>query len=252
MQIFYTILYQPLFNLLVWLYDVLPGGDIGVAIIVLTIIIKVILLPLTIKSMKSQKALQGLQPKIDALKKEYGDKKDEMAKAMMALYSKEKVSPFSSCLPMLVQLPILFALYRVLRDGLDSVGLETWLYPFVANPGFIDPVFIGLVDLSSRSIPLAVAAGIVQFFQARMLMGKKPPKEVEGKKGAKDEGMMASMNRSMLYFMPVMTVVIGSSLPGGLALYWLAVNLITVLMQFIFLRKKGDEQAGGGPIMPVM
>jgi len=241
MGIFHTILYEPLFNLLIWLYGVIPVADIGFAIIALTVLIKLALWPLTRATLKSQKALQDLQPKINELKAEYKDDKEKMAKAMMELYSKEKVNPLSSCLPTLIQLPILFALYRVLMNGLHAESL-TDLYAFVPNPGDINVLFLGIVDLSSSSIPLAVLAGILQFFQTRMLISRRPPKNLRDKKGAKDEDMMASMNKSMMTFMPVITVVIGSSLPGGLTLYWVALNLVSILQQFIVLRKKEEDE----------
>jgi YidC/Oxa1 family membrane protein insertase len=161
MEIFNTILYQPIFNLLVWLYETIPGQDIGLAIIALTIIIKLVLFPFSHKAIKSQRALAQLQPKVDEVKKKFEGKKEEMAKAMMELYSKEKVSPFSSCLPLLIQLPILFALYRVMRDGLRSEHLDQ-LYAFVPNPGTIDSVSFGIIDLAVPSIVLAVLAGGVE------------------------------------------------------------------------------------------
>jgi YidC/Oxa1 family membrane protein insertase len=245
MGIFHTLLYQPIFNLLVFLYDIIPGDEIGFAIIALTILIKILLWPLMSKSLKSQKALQELQPKIEELKEQHAEDREKLAKEMMELYQKEKVNPLSSCLPVIIQLPILIALYRVLLNGFGSGTLEQ-LYPFIPNPEFINYVFLGAIDLSVPSIYLAVLAGYFQFMQTRMLMSRRPPKEVRGKKGAKDEGMLASMNKSMLYFMPVITVVIGATLPAGLTVYWVTVNIVSILQQqFVFSNmrngKKGVE-----------
>ena len=106
-QFYNLILYQPLFNLLIFLYNLIPWHDLGIAIIVLTIVIKVVLWPLSGKALKSQKALQSLQPKIEDLKAQYKDDKEGMSRAMMALYKTEKINPFSSCLPLLIQLPFL-------------------------------------------------------------------------------------------------------------------------------------------------
>lgn len=237
MNIFHTVLYQPMFNLLIGLYNVIPGGDIGFAIIALTVLVKAVLWPLMHASLKSQKALQELQPKLEALKEEHKGDKDKLAKAMMELYSTEKVNPLSSCLPVLIQLPILIALYHVLLAGLEVKNLND-LYPFIANPGQINEMFLGIVNLSERSIPLAILAGVFQFFQTRMLVARRPPKALRKKEGAKDEDMLASMNESMLYFMPVMTVVIGITLPGGLTLYWVAVNIISIFQQWVAFKKK--------------
>ncbi|MCK5211168.1 membrane protein insertase YidC, partial [Candidatus Parcubacteria bacterium] len=110
---FQTFFYQPVLNLLVFLYNIVPGNDLGIAIILLTVVIKLLLLPLSKKSIKSQKALQDLQPQTEELKKKFKDNKEAMSKAMLELYKKNKVNPFSSCLPLIVQLPFLFAVFRV-------------------------------------------------------------------------------------------------------------------------------------------
>ncbi len=230
---------QPIFNLLIFLYNVVPGHDIGLAIILLTVLIKAVLWPLSGQALRSQKALAELQPKMDALKKEYGDKQEELAKAMMALYSKEKVSPFSSCLPLLIQLPVFIALYHALGQGLKSSGYEA-LYPFVKNPGTITPMLFGMIDIAKRSIPLAIAAAAAQYLQAKMMITRQQPKKTPG---AKDEEMLAVMNKQMLYMMPAMTLFIGWKLPGGLALYWLMQNVLTVGQQWWYFHrgvKKAD------------
>lgn len=237
---FYTILYQPLFNLLIWLYDVIPGQDLGFAIIAISLVIRLILWPLSRASLKSQKNLQELQPKLDVLKAEYKDDKEKLAKAMMELYKQEKVNPLSSCFPILVQLPILWALYKVLRDGmqLESLG---HLYSFIPRPESINLLFLGIVNLAEPNLIMAVIAGVFQFIQTKMLMIKRPPMKVRKEPGAKDEDMMARMNQSMLYFMPVMTVVIGASLPGGLTLYWIIMNVFAIIQQALTFRKKKVE-----------
>lgn len=232
--IFYAIFYQPILNLLVFLYNILPGHDIGLAIIVMTVIIKLILLPLSKQSIKSQKSLQTLQPKIDELKKKYADNKEEQGRAMMQLYKQEKVNPFSSCLPLLIQLPFFWAVFRVFSDGLSGKSLDL-VYSFISRPEFINPVSLGLIDLSKPNVVLAVLSGVAQFWQAKMMTTKRP--EVRGN-GAKDEDMMAIMNKQMLYFMPILTVVIGVTFPGGLALYWLVTTLLTALQQLYLFKQK--------------
>jgi len=231
-----------MYNLLVWLYNVVPFHDIGIAIIVLTIVIKGVLWPLTGKALKSQRMLQALQPKIDALRKECGQDKERLAKEMMTLYKNEKVNPASSCLPLLIQLPILIALYRVLLVGLNN-GDTYQLYAFVMDPGTINEVSLGFINLANANIVLAFLAGAAQYVQAKMLQAGKPPKEVQGTVAAKDEDLAASMNKSMLYVMPVVTVVIGVSLPGGLALYWLVVTLLSILQQYFVFRSIKEAPA---------
>ncbi len=241
MSLFNTLIYQPILNLLVWLYNVIPGSDIGLAIIALTIIAKLVLYPFTAAQIKQQKALQEIQPKIEEVRKRLKDDKEAQAKELMELYKKEKVNPASSCLPLLIQLPIFIGLFRALKDGLSSHSLNL-LYPFVANPGTIDNMMFGFVDLSKPNIVLAVLAAGVQFIQSKQIMKKPspaapPPSEVAGSEGAKDESMAAIMNKQMLYIMPLVTIFIGISLPGGLTLYWLVMSVLTVIQQALFLRQ---------------
>src|SRR3989344_8315591 len=119
-EFFNTILTQPLLNVLIWLYNILPGNDIGLAIIVLTLLIRALLYPSFQKSLRAQRELQQLQPKLDELKQKHKDDQAAQAKAMMEFYKENKISPFSSCLPLLIQLPILIALFLALRTGLNG------------------------------------------------------------------------------------------------------------------------------------
>jgi YidC/Oxa1 family membrane protein insertase len=237
-NLFSTIFYEPILNLLVFIYDVLPGHDLGIAIILLTILIKLALLPLSKQSIKSQKALQELQPKIEEIKKKYANNKEEMGKAMMNIYKDNKINPFSSCLPLLIQLPFLIAVFKVFRDGFGEKALSL-VYPFIDKPEFINSIAFGFLDLSKPNIILAGLAGAAQFWQAKMMMAKKP--EVQGD-GARDENMAAVMSKQMLYFAPILTVFIGASLPGGLTFYWFLTTLLTALQQIYVFKHKDKEE----------
>ncbi len=237
LQLYQIIFYQPIFNALIWFYNVLPGHDIGVAIILVTFLVRLIMLPLTIGSLRSQRALQSLQPKMQELKERYKNEKEKLSKEMMQLYAREKVNPMSSCLPLIIQLPIFIALYQALIAGLKGQQFEI-LYSFIAHPESISAVAFGGIDLAGKNIFLAVLAGLTQFWQAKSLTHTRQPKI----SGGKDEAMLSMMNKQMLYMMPVMTVVIGAGLPGGLALYWLASNLLTVLQQKLFLKPMSQEE----------
>jgi len=236
-HLFTVIFYQPLLNLLVWLYNTISFGDFGVAVILLTIIIKAVLWPLSNKSIKSQKALADLQPKVDEVKKKYKDNKQQLGVAMMAMYKENKVSPFSSCLPLLIQLPFLFAVYRVFRDGVSN-NLEL-VYSFIHRPEVINTVSFGFVDLAEKNIYLAVLAGLAQFWQAKMMIAKKPKTAATG---SKEESMSAIMNKQMMYFMPIITVFIGASLPGGLTLYWFVVTLLTAIQQVVVFKSQKQKK----------
>lgn len=242
MEMFHIVFYQPIYNLLVWLYDVLPFGGIGLAIIIVTLLIKGVLFPFTFKMLKSQRAMQELQPKIAEIREKYKDDKEKMAAELMEAYKENNVNPMASCLPLLIQLPIFWALYRVLTDGLQSID-PAELYGFVAHPGTIDTMFLG-INLAEISIILAVLAGIAQYFQVTRTMSQRPAKEVAKSSGAMDEAMMANMNKMMKYFLPGMTLVLGlTSLPGGVMLYWLATTFLTVVLYNIFLPKTKRDEA---------
>jgi YidC/Oxa1 family membrane protein insertase len=231
-HLFTIIFYQPILNLLIWIYNIVPGHDIGVSIIILTVIIRLILLPLSKKSIESQKSLQDLQPKIEEIKKQFPGKEDQ-GKAMIKLYQENKINPLSSCLPLIIQLPFLIAVYQVFRTGLMKGSLDL-VYSFVQKPETINVISFGFLNLSKPNWVLAVLAGLAQFWQAKMMITTRAPISTPG---AKDENMTAMLNKQMLYFMPIFTVFIGISLPGGLTLYWFVVTLLTILQQvFIFNR----------------
>lgn len=242
-NLFTVIFYQPILNLLVFLYNTISFKDLGVAIILLTIAIKFIFWPLGRTAIKSQKALQDLQPKIEELKKKYGDNKAELSRATMDLYKNNHVNPFSSCLPLLIQLPFLFAVYRVFNDGMN--GKLDLVYSFINRPETINTISFGFLNLAKPNIVLAVLAGLAQFWQAKMMITTKPAVNVPG---SKDESMAAIMNKQMLYFMPAITIFIGVSLPGGLTLYWFVLTALTALQQLLTFNKKTDASNVGGTI----
>jgi YidC/Oxa1 family membrane protein insertase len=227
---FTAVLFQPFLNLLVAFYN-LPLHDMGVAIILLTVLVRGALWPLTHKSLHTQRAMMELQPKLNAIKVEFKDDKEKQGKAMMDLYKNEKVSPMASCLPLLLQLPLFIGLYRALASGLASKSLNL-LYPFVKNPGTISVMAFGFLDLSKPSIYLAVLAAVAQFFQAKMIQVQRPNPKLDG---SKDEDMTAMMNKQMLYMMPAMTLFIGWKLPAGLTFYWLLTTLFMIIQQAVFM-----------------
>lgn len=227
--LFHVVLYQPIFNIFVFLYNIIPGHDVGVVILVITILLRLALYPLTKSSIRSQRALQDLQPRMEAVKKQFADDKQKQTQAIMELYKNNKVNPLTSCLPILIQLPILIALYTVLRDGLASTNLTANLYSFVSNPGAINQISLGVFDMAKPNHVLAILAGLAQYWQARTLNRKTPPKEAG--EGSKDEAMVSMMNKQMLYFMPVMTAVIGFNFPAGLTLYWFFSTVLMALQQ---------------------
>jgi YidC/Oxa1 family membrane protein insertase len=233
-NIFYTFLYEPLFNALVLLYEYIPGKDFGVAIIFLTLIIRFLLYPLMMKSIRSQKIMTELQPKIKEIQEKYKDDKEKQTKEMMDLYKREKFNPFGGCLPLLIQLPLMLALYRVFWSGL-SEGAMSHLYSFVPNPGMINPIFLGFLDLSAPNVVMAILAGVAQFFQTKTMSVKNPPD--------KKSQFGGLLQKQMLYFFPIFTVVILLKLPAAIGLYWIVTALFSVWQQKIVFKKDDQRTA---------
>lgn len=222
---YYEAIYRPLLNLLVYFYNVIPGHDIGIVIILVTLAIRLILAPTMHKTLKSQKAMTALQPKLNEIRERFKDQKEAQAKAIMDLYKEHKVNPLSSCLPLLIQLPILIALYQVFDKALK--GNLHGLYNFVVNPGTIDPKFLHLIDLSQPNVIFGVIAGLAQFWQSKMMMPKTANQDATAK----------AMSIQTTYVLPAISVFIALKLPAGLPLYWIVTTLFAVAQQYYVMRK---------------
>jgi YidC/Oxa1 family membrane protein insertase len=234
-KIFDVLLYQPLFNALVVFYNYLPGHDFGVAIIILTILIRLILYPVSVKALKSQKTLQSIQSKLQEIQKKYKDDKEKQVKETLELYRKEKINPFSGLFLAIIQFPILIALYWVFWRGLNPSELKN-LYSFVSNPGQLSANFLGIINLSKPNIIFAFLAGIVQFYQTKTLTPKTPKKQTGG------TDVSQIMQKQMLYFFPILTVVILLGLPSALGLYWIASGAFSIIQQYFILKKSNEAE----------
>ncbi len=242
MELFSVVIYQPLYNILIMFYNIVPGKDFGISIILITILLRTILIPLYKKQIESQKKLQELQPKIKALQEKTKGDKEQQTKQLMELYKENKTNPFSGCLPLIVQLIFLIAIYQVLIK-ISSNGLTvdpSQLYSFVSDPGKINHLFISLVDLTKPSIVIAAFAAIAQYFQTKMLMASQPiaPKKEDGAQ----PDMAQIMSKQMLYLGPLMTLFIGIKFPAGLSLYWLAGTLFMLAQQILIERKSKEKE----------
>lgn len=236
--IFHTFLYQPLFNFLIVLYQTVSFYDFGIAIIVLTLLIRALLYPVSQKGIRSQKEMFEIQPQIKKLQEEFKDNKEEQMKRVMALYKEKKVNPFSGCLPILVQLPILIALYWVFISGFDETSLSN-LYSFVHNPGSINHIFLGFIDIAQKqNIVLALLAGAFQFWQSKMLLDQQTKGQT--KKSSQND-FSATISKQMTYMMPVMTIIISYTLQAGLALYWITTTVFSIGQQWIVFKKQKDS-----------
>lgn len=249
MFLFDNFVYYPIYNLLVLAYNFFPLHDFGMAIILVTIIIKTLLIPLSRKQIESQKKMQELQPKIKEIQQKYKNDKEKQSRALMEFYKENKTNPLSGCLPMIVQLVFLIAIYRVLfnisKNGLiiDGIGL----YSFVQNPGQINHMFLGLIDLSSKidiknislvnfpHVLLILAAAASQYIQAKMLMSKQASKKATS---PATSDFAQTMQTQMLYLGPILTLFIGIQFPAGLALYWLVSTVFMIVQQYYLTQKE--------------
>ncbi len=233
MFLYTELLYRPLLNALFFLYNALPIHDMGLAIILLTVFVKLLLLAPTLKTVRAQSRLVSLQPKVEALKKQFSDNKEQLAKALMELYKQEKVNPLSSCLPLLLQLPFLLALYHVFQAGLVVPSNGT-LYAFITQPESISPLMLGFMNLAKPNLILVAITAAAQYIQTKMMPTNLVPASV-GSAGS-DERTASLMNRQMQFLGPGLTFIIGFSIPSALILYWLVSTVFQVGIQWYGMR----------------
>lgn len=249
-SLFNEAVYRPLYNLLIFIYNVLPFHDFGIAIILVTLIIKFCLIPLSKKQIESQKKMQEMQPKIKEIQEKYKKDKEKQSKALMEFYKINKTNPFSGCLPTIFQLVFLIAIYQVLFN-ISKAGLlvdPKQMYVFIANPGQINQYFLGLIDLSREinlghltvgsvaQLLLVVAAAVAQYFQIKMIM------PVKTKKTSEAPDLASTMSSQMMYLGPLLTLFIGIKFPAGLALYWLVSTLFAIMQQKQLSKKPVEGQ----------
>lgn len=232
--IFATIFYQPLYNTLVLILSVVPGANVGVSIILLTVVVRGVLLPLSHKSVVSQAKMRSLTPHLEKLKEKHKDNKQEQARKTMELYKEHGINPFSGCLLVLIQLPIIFALYFVFFKGLPNLNVEH-LYSFVTLPPTVSMMFLGVL-LSKKSLFFALFAAISQYYQIKLSIPAMAPAEKDAKPSFKDD-FARSFNLQMRYMLPIIVFGISYSISAAVALYWTTSNLFSVAHELYVKRK---------------
>lgn len=225
---FKAIIYQPLFNLLIFLIWLMPNHSLGLAIIALTVIMRLAFLPSSLKQGSSQEKLRILQPKIKELQEKHKGDKTAQSKAMIDLYKQAGTSPWGACLPLIIQIIVLVLLYRVFQIGLSTSRFDL-LYSFVPRPADINIHFLG-VDLSKPDLwVLPIIAGAFQFVQSKLALPNQ-------KKGEKSDNPMMMATNNMMYIFPIMTIFIARRLPAALAIYWITTSIFMVLQQLYINR----------------
>ncbi len=220
-SLFISGVYIPLYSALVYIINHVPGGDVGIALVIVTIIVRALLLPLAIKTSRAQKIMRDLQPKLDEIKKKYTDQR-EMAEKTMALYREHNVSPFSAILIPLIQIPVVIGLYVVFANGgLPQITPE-YLYSFVAIPTQVSMHFLGLVDMGSKSVLLAVLAGLTQFAYAKVM----PKPQVQSEPSFASD-FAKGMHVQMTYVLPFIIGFVAYSISAAVALYLVVGNVFS-------------------------
>jgi len=239
---FGAVIYRPFYNGLVFLVGALPTHDVGVAVIILTLIVRFILFPLSRRAVQAQLAMKKIGPEVEKLKEKYKDNAEEQGRAIFALYKERDVHPFAGFALILIQLPILLGLYWVFsRGGLPKID-PTLLYSFVHLPPEVNMEFLGIINMSARSIPLALAAAVSQFIYTRLSMG---PSETSSPVEASLSGDVAkSFEVQARYVLPAIVGAIGFSLAAAAPLYWTTSNIFMILQEYLSGRRFNDPDAG--------
>lgn len=235
---FHTIIYAPLYNALIALVGYLPSHDLGLAVIILTAVVRFILYPLSKRAVQAQKAMKKIAPDIEAIKKQYKDDNEAQSKAIFALYREKNIQPFSGFLLMLVQFPILIGLYWVFaKGGLPKVDV-TVLYSFVAAPPTINMEFVGLFNMAGHSVILAALAAITQYIYTRMSLG--PRGEDSAIESSLSNDMARTFDLQARYILPGFIGIIGYSIVAAAPLYWTVSNLFMIGQEYLSGRTMKD------------
>ncbi|MDR3582019.1 MAG: YidC/Oxa1 family membrane protein insertase [Candidatus Pacebacteria bacterium] len=225
--LFQQIFYKPLFNILVFFYQTISLHDLGIAIILTTILIRLILYPFFHKGAKQQMLMQRIQPKVKEIQERHKGDTQKQSEALMALYKEHGVNPFSSILLLLIQLPIMLAFFWVVRSGLGTSQFVN-LYSFVSAPQSVNTMFLGIIDLTKPSIIVILCAAAAQFFQARLAIYKTA--------GNGQPSAAEKIAQQMSFVGPLVTIAIFYSLPSAIGLYWLVTSLFSMVQQYLVNR----------------
>ncbi len=237
--IWHTFFFDPVYNGLIFFIKIIPGGDVGLAIIFTTVVVKLILLPLSVKAVKTQAIMREIEPRLKSIKKDIKDKQ-EQAQAMMALYKEAGVNPFASILQMFIQLPIIIALYLSVSNGGGNALPEintSLLYGFIAIPETISTLFMGLVEITDRSLVLAILAGGTQFIHTRLSLPALAPRDPKAEPSMKED-FSRNMQMQMRYVLPVIITVVAYTISAAIALYFFVSNIVSIAQEFYIRRHR--------------
>ena len=236
---FKVILFIPLYNLLIFITTIIPGGDLGLAIIILTVLVKIVIFPLYTKSVRTQIKMKSIEPKLKEIKEKYKNNLPEQSRRTMEIYKQEKINPFSTVLVLLIQIPIILSLFYVFQDSF-TIHRDI-IYSFITTPEKINTSFLGWFDLTaSKNIILAILTGATQFAQVKFSLPVQPKTQNKLGESFKDD-LMRSMDLQMRYFMPILMVIIAFTLPSAIAIYWITSNIFSTFYELAVIKKIKQE-----------
>lgn len=242
-NLFNLILVKPFFNILILIYNFLPIHDIGLATIVLTLLIRLILAPIFYKSTKQQIIMNRLQPELLKIQKQYKDDKEKLAKAQMELYSKHKVNPFGNCFLILLQLPIIWAVYRAFLMGFGPEVLQNNLYSFVTMPQEINPLFLGLINLNKANVFIAILAAALQYLSTKLIMPSSQKSQNNQVIENPAQKMTSVLQKEIIFIGPIITFIILVGFPSNLGLYWATTTIVSIFQQKIIQKRLAVEMS---------
>ncbi len=225
-SLFHTFFYNPIYNALVALVALVPGSDVGVAVILITILIRLLLLPFSLSAARTQRAMKELEPKLKELKEKYKNDKEREAVETLELYKAAKVNPFASILTAFIQIPVLLALYWVFYYEPFPAINHALLYAITPVPHAVSLLFLGLISVSQKSLVLAFFAGLTQYIQARFALAGSFQQAPGG-----SQGFQKMMGVQMQYVFPILICVISYTTSSAIALYFITTNIVGALQE---------------------
>ncbi|MEI6352999.1 MAG: YidC/Oxa1 family membrane protein insertase [Candidatus Nomurabacteria bacterium] len=240
---FNTFFLKPVYNIVIAFLNIIPSHDIGIAIILTTILVKLILLPLNLSSQRSSYLMREAQVEIDEIKRKHSGDNKKIAEQTMLLYKEKKIKPFSSILTLVIQIPVFFALYFVFRNGIKFDN--NLIYSFVHFPSNLQSLAFGFLDMTKHYWWLGILTGITMFIfskrQADTL--KKMSNQNKEKKEDDFKSMFAkNLQMQMTYFLPVLSGISAAVLPGVIGIYWTINNILNILQDMYIKRKLNIEK----------
>lgn len=238
-NLFNAAFYNPIYNALVAIVALVPGSDVGIAVIIVTVAIRLILLPFSLSAARTQRAMKILEPKLKEVKEKHKGEKEKEALETLALYREAKVNPFASILTVFIQIPVLLALYFVFYyEPFSSINAAR-LYSFTPVPASISLLFLGLVSVAGKSLVLAVLAGVTQYIQAHFaLSGTMKPSDTK----SMQNDFQRMMGMQLKYVFPFIIGAISYTTSGAIALYFITTNIAGALQE-LYVRRTLDREA---------